>query len=84
MALQSTEGKVSEVGMTSKDINEWEKLDMDRENPLKSVWGWLGGRAMWKNGTVKCPLWILSPYQDICHLDISILLVLSSRHAGLV
>lgn len=71
MALQSTEGKVSEVGMTPKDINGGGELDMDKENPLKSVWDWLGGRAMWKKGTVKCPLWILSSYQDTYHLDIS-------------
>lgn len=38
MALQSTEGKVSEVGMTPKDINGGGELDMDKENPLKSVW----------------------------------------------
>lgn len=35
IALQPTEGKVSEVGVTPKDISESEELDMDRENPLK-------------------------------------------------
>lgn len=35
MALQSAESKVSEAGMTAKDVSEWKELDMDRENPLK-------------------------------------------------
>lgn len=34
MCVAVTEGKVSAVGIASKDVNEWEELDMDRGNPL--------------------------------------------------
>lgn len=35
VALRSTEGEVSELGVISEDINEGEGLDMGREYPLK-------------------------------------------------